>query len=113
MERLWEKSVALFDLFLDLAEARCPELACISPRVAGAARQPYLASRHPHAFELCQTLIAEGVIGDFREPDVIRFGLTPLYLGFEEVWLAVDRMAAILESGRWREPRFAVRGRVT
>ena len=113
MERLWAKSVALFDLFLDLVEARCPELACISPRGAGAARQPYLASRHPHAFELCQALIAEGVIGDFRAPDVIRFGLTPLYLGFEEVWLAVDRMAAILESGRWREPRFAVRGRVT
>jgi kynureninase len=44
---------------------------------------------------------------------VIRFGLTPLYLGFEEIWRAVDRMADILDSGRWRDPRFAVRGKVT
>ena len=58
-------------------------------------------------------LIADQVIGDFRAPDVIRFGLTPLYLGFEDLWHAVERMAAILETGRWREPRFSVRGKVT
>jgi len=53
------------------------------------------------------------VIGDFRAPDVARFGLTPLYLGFEDVWRAVDICADILDSQRWREPRFAVRGKVT
>jgi kynureninase len=53
------------------------------------------------------------VIGDFRAPDVIRFGLTPLYLGYEDVWRAVEIMAAILDEERWREPRFAVRGKVT
>ncbi|HEX9948378.1 MAG TPA: kynureninase, partial [Allosphingosinicella sp.] len=73
----------------------------------------HISFRHPHAFELCQALIADGVIGDFRAPDVVRFGLTPLYLGFEDVWRAVDRMRAILDSGRWRDPRYAVRGKVT
>ena len=53
------------------------------------------------------------MIGDFRAPDVVRFGLTPLYLGFEDLWQAVDRLAAILDSGSWRDPNFAVRGKVT
>ena len=112
MERLWTKSIALFDVFHGLVEARCPELECISPR-GPEQRGSHISFRHPNAFELCQALIAEGVIGDFRAPDVIRFGLTPLYLGFEDVWLAVDRLARILDSGRWREPRFAVRAKVT
>ena len=112
MERLWTKSIALFDVFHGLVEARCPELECISPRGAEQ-RGSHISFRHPHAFELCQALIADQVIGDFRAPDVIRFGLTPLYLGFEEVWQAVDRMARILASESWRDPRFAVRGKVT
>jgi len=53
------------------------------------------------------------VIGDFRAPDILRFGLTPLYLGFEDIWIAVDRLAAILAQQSWREPRFAVRAKVT
>jgi kynureninase len=112
MDSIWAKSIALFDLFADLAEANCPGLECISPRDP-ARRGSHISFRHPHAFELCQALIADGVIGDFRAPDVARFGLTPLYLGFEDVWDAVRRMRAILETGRWREPRFAVRGKVT
>jgi kynureninase len=112
MAAVWTKSVALFDLFADLAEARCPELACISPRDP-ARRGSHISFCHPGAFELCQALIADGVIGDFRAPDVVRFGLTPLYLGYEDIWQAVERMRDILDSGRWRHPRFAVRGKVT
>ncbi|WP_114953367.1 kynureninase [Sphingosinicella terrae] len=112
MERLWTKSIALFDVFYGLVEARCPELDCISPRGPDQ-RGSHISFRHPHAFEICQALIEDGVIGDFRAPDVIRFGLTPLYLGFEEIWEAVDRMSRILDGGRWREPRFAVRSKVT
>jgi kynureninase len=112
MEAVWAKSVALFDLFADLAAEHCPELACISPREPER-RGSHISFRHPHAFALCQALIADGVIGDFRAPDVVRFGLTPLYLGFEDVWEAVERMRAILASGRWRDPRYAVRGKVT
>jgi kynureninase len=112
MTALWAKSVALFDLFADLALAHCPELDCISPSDPER-RGSHISFRHPHAFELCQALIADGVIGDFRAPDVVRFGLTPLYLGFEDIWIAVERMRAILDSGRWRDPQFAVRGKVT
>lgn len=112
MAALWAKSVALFDLFADLARARCPELDCITP-LEPERRGSHISFRHPHAFELCQALIADGVIGDFRAPDVVRFGLTPLYLGYEEIWSAVDRMREILDSGRWRDPRFAIRGKVT
>jgi kynureninase len=112
MASVWAKSVALFDLFAGLAGERCPELDCISPRDPER-RGSHISFRHPHAFEICQALIAEGVIGDFRAPDVARFGLTPLYLGFEEVWRAVEAMRAILDGGRWRDPRFAVRGKVT
>ena len=112
MEALWAKSIALFDLFADLVEEHCPALACISPRDPER-RGSHISFRHPHAFEICQALIADNVIGDFRAPDVVRFGLTPLYLGFEDVWEAVQRMQAILDSGRWRDPRFAVRGKVT
>ena len=112
MDQVWLKSIALFDLFARLTEERCPEIECISPR-GPERRGSHISFRHPHAFELCQALIADGVIGDFRAPDVIRFGLTPLYLGFEDIWRAVEIMAAIMESGSWREPRFAIRGKVT
>jgi kynureninase len=110
--RLWSKANALFDVFHGLVEQRCPELQCITPRLPEQ-RGSHISFRHPHAFEICQALIAAGVIGDFRAPDVVRFGLTPLYLGFEDLWQAVDRMAAIMESESWREPRYAVRGKVT
>ena len=60
-----------------------------------------------------QALIARGVIGDFRAPDLLRFGFTPLYTRFTDVWDAVDRLRAVLESGEWRERRFAVRAAVT
>jgi kynureninase len=114
MDRVWAKSVALFDLFADLVEERCAGhgLECISPRDPQR-RGSHISFRHPHAFELCQALIADGVIGDFRPPDVIRFGLTPLYLRFEDVAEGVERMCRILDSGSWRDPRFAVRGKVT
>ncbi|MGQ0559974.1 MAG: kynureninase [Sphingosinicella sp.] len=112
IDQLWQKSTALFEFFHAAASERCPELECITPLEAER-RGSHISFRHPHAFEFCQALIAEGVIGDFRAPDVIRFGLAPLYLGFEELWLATERIADIFASGRWREPRFAVRGKVT
>jgi len=112
IERLWSKSNALFDVFHALMEQRCPQLACITPR-APEVRGSHISFAHPNAFEICQALIAQGVIGDFRAPDVIRFGLTPLYLGFEDIWRAIDLLADILTEGRWRDPQFAVRGKVT
>jgi kynureninase len=112
VERLWSKANALFDVFHGLVEQRCPALDCITAR-SQEQRGSHISFRHPHAFEICQALIAADVIGDFRAPDVIRFGLTPLYLGFEDLWQAVDRLVAILDAETWREPRYAVRGKVT
>jgi kynureninase len=112
VERLWSKANALFDVFHGLMEQNCPELECITAR-SQEQRGSHISFRHPHAFEICQALIAAEVIGDFRAPDVVRFGLTPLYLGFEDLWRAVDRLVAIMESESWRDPKFAVRGKVT
>jgi len=112
LERLWTKSIAMFDVLHGLMEQKCPDFVCISPR-GPEQRGSHISFAHPHAFEICQALIADKVIGDFRAPDVIRFGLTPLYLGFEEIWHGVDRLARIMESESWRDPRFAVRGKVT
>jgi kynureninase len=114
VDRLWAKSIALFNLFARLVEQRCAGhgLVCVSP-AEPERRGSHISFSHPNAFELCQALIADGVIGDFRAPDVIRFGLTPLYLGFEDIWTAVERLRDILGTGRWRDPRFAVRGKVT
>lgn len=68
---------------------------------------------HPDGYAVIQALIAEGVIGDFRAPDAMRFGFSPLYLSFEEVWRAFDLFEAVLRSERYRDPRFAARAKVT
>ena len=112
MPGLFAKSAALFDLFASEVAARCPDLTLVSPRDP-ASRGSQISFAHPHAYELCQALIAAGIVGDFRAPDVLRFGLTPLYTSFEDVWRAADALASILNRGTWRDPRFAVRAKVT
>ncbi|MGR3793962.1 kynureninase [Vannielia sp. SX4] len=106
------KSRAMTDAFVGWVEALCPGLELGSPREA-AARGSQVSFRHPNGYEIMQALIARGVIGDFRAPDVLRFGFAPLYLSFEEVARAVLALRDVLESGEWREPRFAERGAVT
>jgi kynureninase len=68
---------------------------------------------HPHAYAICQALIARRVIGDFRAPDVLRMGFAPLYTGFEDVWCAVDMLAAVMEARAWDDPAYRVRAAVT
>lgn len=109
---LWAKSAALFDLFATLADARLPGLRLVSPRDA-AARGSHISFAHDDAHAMVQALIARRVVGDFRAPDILRFGLTPLYLGHADIWRAVDAMAAMLAAEEWRDPRHAVRARVT
>jgi kynureninase len=111
-DALWAKSIALFDLFEQLMSRHCPELACISPRDP-VSRGSHIAFRHPNAFEICQALIDAGITGDFRAPDVIRFGLTPLYVRYEDVWIAVERSAEIVGTRGWDRPKFSARQRVT
>ena len=109
---MFEKSRRLFDLFAVLMAARCPEFRLVSPRDAGQ-RGSHIAYAHPQASAIMNALIARGVIGDFRAPDVLRFGLTPLTLRHEDIWNAVDVLAEIMKHGSWRYPCFARTGRVT
>ncbi len=104
------KSAALFDILAAAGDAI--GLDCVSPRDP-AARGSHISFRHPDAYALTQALIARGVIGDFRDPDVLRLGLTPLYLSHEEVWQAGEHLRAVITSEEWRDPRFAERLAVT
>jgi kynureninase len=107
------KSVALSDLFIALLEARLPGVFDLaSPREA-AQRGSQVALRHKDGYPIMQALIAAGVVGDFRAPDILRFGFTPLYIGYADVWDAVQRLAAVMAGDLWREPRFAARLAVT
>ena len=109
------KSIELTQLFIDLVEQRCAgrDLALASPRAASN-RGSQVSFAHPtHGYQIMQALIARGVIGDFRAPDLLRFGFTPLYTRFVDVWDAVDRLGGVLESGEWRDARFSVRAAVT
>ena len=128
MAALRAKSLALTELFAELAESRCGALGVrvVSPRephqrgsqVCLALAEPL----HEAGYAVVQALIARGVIGDFRAgdparlaqvPHILRFGFTPLYIGFTEVWDAVEQLRQVLESGEWREARFNQKANVT
>jgi len=109
------KSVALTELFIDLVESRCAGhgLTLATPRDPDA-RGSQVAFAHATAgYAIMQSLIARGVIGDFRAPDLLRFGFTPLYTRFVDVWDATARLEQVLTTGEWRDPRFSVRAPVT
>jgi kynureninase len=92
---LWTKSARLFDLFAALARENCPELTLITPAEPGL-RGSHIAFRHNNAETVMRALITQGVIGDFRPPDLLRFGLTPLYVGCEDVWRAVEILRGVV-----------------
>jgi kynureninase len=108
------QAMALTDLFIAEVEARCDGfgLELASPREAGR-RGAQVGFRHPEAYAIVQALIAAGVVGDFRAPDIMRFGFAPLYVTGEQVHEAVTRLADVLTRETWREARFQVRGAVT
>jgi kynureninase len=92
------KSLALTDLFIELVETRCSRhpLELVTPR-DHAQRGSQVSFAHPHGYAVMQALIERGVIGDYREPHIMRFGFTPLYTSFADVWDAVDTLADILD----------------
>lgn len=115
MTALRAKSLALTDLFIALVEARCGghALSLATPREHARRGSQVSWAHETGGYPMMQALIARGVIGDFRAPDLLRFGFTPLYTRFVDVWDAVDRFAQVLASGEWRDPRYAVRAAVT
>jgi kynureninase len=113
-KQLFEKSRRLTSLFIDLVEARCAGLGLTlaTPRDP-AARGSHVSFRHPDGYAIMQALIARGVIGDFRAPDILRFGFTPLYVSYADVWRSAEILHEILGSESWREPAYSVRAAVT
>jgi len=107
-----KQSIALADLFIREVETRCPELTLASPR-NGAERGSQVSFRHPEGYAIMQALIARGVIGDFRAPDAIRFGFTPLYIGEQEVLGAVGVLEDVMTNRRWDEPQYRKKALVT
>ncbi|WP_257548338.1 kynureninase [Sphingopyxis sp. DBS4] len=108
------KSMALTDLFIRLVETRCAGhgFTLSSPRDA-AARGSQVSFAHADGYPIMRALIAAGVIGDFRAPDTVRFGFTPLYVGYADVWDAVDRLVTIMDGDIWKLPEHQVRDAVT
>jgi kynureninase len=108
------KSLALSELFIGLVERECAgfgfELA--SPREAER-RGSQVALRHPEGYAIVQALIGVGLIGDFRAPDLLRFGFAPAYLRFVDVWDAVAALRGIMEAGSWDRPEHRRRAKVT
>jgi kynureninase len=76
-------------------------------------RGSQVSFRHPEGYAIMQNLIAEGVIGDFRAPDILRFGFTPLFVDEDDVARAVNTLAKIMEYGTWDKPQFKKRAKVT
>lgn len=108
MAALRRKSLALTDLFIALVEERCAGhgLALVTPRDHAVRGSQVNLARAEGGYAIVQALIARGVIGDFRAPDVLRFGFTPLYTRYADVWDAVEHLREVLESGEWKEARF-------
>ena len=128
MAALRAKSLALTDLFIALVEQRCAGfgLGLATPREHAQRGSQVCLTRangpkgeNSGAYAIMQALIARGVIGDFRAGDggvhldILRFGMTPLYLGFADIWHAVEHLRQVLESQEWRQPRFNQQQAVT
>ncbi|MEO6879309.1 MAG: kynureninase, partial [Gemmatimonadaceae bacterium] len=126
MDALRQKSLALTDLFIALLGQQCrsehidvktpAEYHMRGSQVSftlGDGAGSAVIDTEARAYATVQALIARGVIGDFRAPGILRFGFTPLYLRYTDVWDAVDHLANVLSTEEWRHPRFTRRSAVT
>ncbi len=114
LEVVREKSLKLTDLFMERMAplAARYDFKLATPR-AHAERGSQVSYRHPQGYAIMQALISQGVIGDFRAPDIMRFGFTPLYLRFADVSEAVERLERVMQLELWKDPRFSERAKVT
>jgi kynureninase len=121
MQALRTKSLALTDLFMQLVEERCAGhgLGLATPRDHARRGSQVCLTRKEGAYAIVQALIARGVIGDFRagdgrgHVDILRFGFTPLYIGFEDTWNAVEHLREVLAGGEWQRAEFNQKHAVT
>ncbi len=104
------KSAALFDMLL--AAGMRAGLECVTP-LDPAKRGSHISFRHDQAYAIVQALIARGIVGDFRAPDVARFGFTPLTLSHKDVWLVGEALVEVVATRAWDRPEFHARAAVT
>lgn len=112
MDAIRARSIELSELFIAGIEASCRELTLASPRDPHR-RGSQASFRFAEGYAAMQACIAAGVIGDFRAPDIMRFGFTPLYISADDVREAVARIATVMRERQWERPEFRVRGKVT
>jgi kynureninase len=113
MAEVEAKARALSQMFVAKVERRCGgQLALASPRDP-AERASHVSFAHPQGYAIMQAAIARGLVGDFREPDLLRFGFAPLYNRFEEIWRAAEILGDIVATGEWDQPHFRARAKVT
>ena len=112
MAELRAASVSLCETFIAEVEKRCPMLTLASPREA-AVRGSQVSFGFEDGYAVVQALIDRGVIGDFRAPNIMRFGFTPLYIDEGDVIRAAEILQEVMESGAWQDPKYQVRSRVT
>jgi kynureninase len=112
LHALRTRSIDLTQLFIAEVEARCPALTLASPRDP-AARGSQVSFRHPDGYAIMQALIARGVVGDFRAPDILRFGFTPLFIDTGDVRQAAKILQEIMDTGAWDHEEFHSRAAVT
>jgi kynureninase len=105
-------AIELTEAFIKGVEAACPSLTLASPRDAQV-RGSQVSFRHKEGYAIMQALIARGVIGDFRAPDILRFGFTPLYTTMDDVTGAVAILAEVMEKNLWDQPQYKMRSKVT
>jgi kynureninase len=111
MVALRQKADRLFDIFASIVVPACPELELVTPREPER-RGSQIAFRFSEGYAAMQALIARNVIGDFRGPDIMRFGLTPLYLTHEGVWEAANTLVAVMRDRLWDRPEYKVLAKV-
>jgi kynureninase len=105
-------SLSLTGFFIESLDVVAPELEVVTPRSPGH-RGSQVSLRHPSAYGVVQALIARGVIGDYREPDIVRLGFAPLYVTHADCVAAVENLIEVLESGEHLDPSYAERSTVT
>ncbi len=113
IDQVRAKSLVLTDLFIDLLGERLPGVFEVVTPTEHARRGSQVSLRFHHAYGLVQALIERGVIGDFRDPDIARFGFAPLYLRYVDVFDAVEHFVQVVTGEEYLAPRFAVRHAVT
>lgn len=118
MQRIRAKSLALTDLYIQLINESCArhfgheglQLATPTQRET---RGSQVSWQHPQGYAIMQALISLGVVGDFRAPDIIRFGVTPLYTSYADIWRAAQTLCQVLDQRLWDQPQFQQRKKVT